>query len=173
MSTLHQPRPTGRREERHGETFLVFERTFRAPIEDVWAAVTDSHRLARWIGEWTGDPASGSVTFRMTAEGDEAGDETIWVDACDPPRRLVMRSAQPDDLEKLWAWEVDLAEADGTTTLTFAQGVTDSTLAEGVGPGWDYYLDRLVVAEAGGDVSAVDFDDYHPAFSDHYRSELA
>ena len=65
MTTTHQPRPTGRREERHGETFLVFERTFRAPIEDVWAAVTESDRLARWIGEWTGDPSTGSVTFRM------------------------------------------------------------------------------------------------------------
>ena len=55
MTTTHQPRPTGRREQRHGETFLVFERTFRAPIEDVWAAVTESDRLARWIGEAGGN----------------------------------------------------------------------------------------------------------------------
>ena len=54
MTTTHQPRPTGRREERRrGRPSLVFERTFRAPIEDVWAAVTESDRLARWIGEWT------------------------------------------------------------------------------------------------------------------------
>ena len=92
MTTTATPRPTGRREERHGETHLVFERTFRAPIEDVWAAVTESGRLSRWIGEGSGDPASGSVTFRMTAEGD--------------------------------------------------------------------------------DVGAVDFDDYYPAFKDHYRAEL-
>ena len=26
--------------------------TFRAPIEDVWAAVTEPERLARWIGTW-------------------------------------------------------------------------------------------------------------------------
>jgi uncharacterized protein YndB with AHSA1/START domain len=172
MTTTHQPRPTGRREQRHGETFLVFERTFRAPIEDVWAAVTESDRLARWIGEWTGDPSTGSVTFRMTAEGDDVADETIWVDECDPPRRVVMRSAQPVEPELLWAWEIDLTEADGTTTLTFAQGVTDVELAESVGPGWDYYLDRMVLAETGGDLAVVDFDDYYPAFKDHYRAQL-
>ncbi|NPD03578.1 SRPBCC family protein [Nocardioides sp. zg-1308] len=167
------PHPTGRREERDGETFLVFERTFRAPIDDVWAAVTESDRLARWIGVWAGDPAAGSVAFRMTAEGDDVPEETIWVDECVPPRRLVMRSAQPDDAARLWVWQVDLAEADGVTTLTFAQGVTDTVLAESVGPGWDYYLDRLVAAETGADLTAIDFDDYYPAFQAHYRAALA
>ena len=166
------PRPTGRREERHGQTFLVLDRTFRAPIEDVWAAVTESDRLSRWIGEWSGDPASGSVTFRMTAEGDDVPDETIWIDECVPPRRLVMRSAQPVESDELWAWELDLVESAGVTTLTFAQGVTDPELAESVGAGWDYYLDRLVAAESGGDVGGIDFDDYYPAFREHYRAEL-
>lgn len=166
------PQPTGRRETRRGETFLVFERTFRAPIQDVWDAVTESERLERWIGVWSGDPASGSVTFRMTAEGEGVPDETIWVDECVPPRRLVMRSAQPGESDVLWAWEVDLAEVDGTTTLTFAQGVTDPELAESVGPGWDYYLDRLVAAHAGEDLAPIDFDDYYPAFRDHYRAQL-
>ena len=167
------PRPTGRREERDGESYLVFERTFRAPIDDVWAAVTESERLGRWIGVWTGDPTSGSVTFRMTAEGDDVADETIWIDECVPPRRLVMRSAQPVEDDQLWAWQVDLAEAGGVTTLTFAQGVTDTELAESVGPGWDYYLDRLVAAHAGKDVAAIDFDAYYPAFKEHYRAAVA
>ena len=167
------PRPTGRREERDGESYLVFERTFRAPIDDVWAAVTESERLGRWIGVWTGDPAAGSVTFRMTAEVDDVDDETIWIDECVPPRRLVMRSAQPVEDDQLWAWQVDLTETDGVTTLTFAQGVTDTELAESVGPGWDYYLDRLVAAHAGDDVAAIDFDAYYPAFKEHYRAALA
>ena len=47
----------GRREERGGIATLVLHRTFRAPVEDVWAAVTDPERLVRWIGTWTGDPA--------------------------------------------------------------------------------------------------------------------
>jgi hypothetical protein len=41
-----------------------------------------------------------------------------------------------------------------------------------VGPGWEYYLDRLVAAETGGDVAAIDFDrDYYPAMQEHYREQ--
>lgn len=167
------PRPTGRRDERDGTTYVVFERTFAAPIADVWAAVTEPERLVRWIGTWTGDPASGEVAFRMTAEGDDVPEEKILIDECHEPTRLVMRSFRPDDPSEVWAWQVDLSESDGVTTLTFAQEAVSVELAEGVGPGWDYYLDRMVAAETGGDPSAIDFDDYFPAFSAHYRAELS
>lgn len=167
------PRPTGYREDRDGTAYIVFERTFRAPIADVWAAVTEPDRLVRWIGTWAGDPASGEVAFRMTAESADAPEEQIFIDQCDEPTRLVMRSARPDDHDEVWSWQVDLVEADGVTTLIFAQEVCDTVLAESVGPGWDYYLDRLVAAETGGDLAAIDFDDYYPAFAAHYRHELS
>lgn len=63
-----QPRATGTRHTRDGTDHLVLIRTFRAPIDSVWAAVTDPERLNRWIGTWDGDPASGRVNFRMTFE---------------------------------------------------------------------------------------------------------
>ena len=91
-STSSTPRATGRREDRDGTAYLVFERTFRAPVEDVWAAVTAPERLERWIGTWTGDPASGSVAFRMTAEGEGAPEEEMVIRECDPPRRLAVTS---------------------------------------------------------------------------------
>jgi len=84
-----------------------------------------------------------------------------------------MRSARPDDQALLWAWQVDLSETDGVTTLRFAQEVCDPTVAESVGPGWDYYLDRMVAAETGADLGAIDFDDYCPQFAAYYRAELA
>lgn len=175
MSTSPRPTPTptGRREERDGTTFVVFDRTFRAPIADVWAAVTESERLERWIGTWSGDPASGTVAFRMTAESEDAPEETIVIDECRAPTRLVMRAARPDDPTDQWSWQLDLSEAGGVTTLTFAQEVVDVTLAESVGAGWDYYLDRMMAAETGGDVDAIDFDAYYPAFVGHYRAELS
>jgi uncharacterized protein YndB with AHSA1/START domain len=171
-TTQHTARPTGHRDDRDGTAYVVFERTFKAPIADVWAAVTESDRLSRWIGNWSGDPASGSITFFMTAEAEDAPAETIFIDECVEPTRLVMRSARPDDHSEVWSWQIDLAEADGTTTLTFAQEVVDVELAESVGPGWDYYLDRMVAAETGGDLAAIDFDDYYPAFAAYYRAEL-
>ena len=160
------PTPTGRREIREGHDSVVFDRTFAAPIELVWAAVTESDRLARWIGDWTGDPASGSVLFRMNAEGDEVAPETFTIDACDPPTRLVITSTTDDG--PVWHFVLALVESGGTTTLTFSQSVPDAEMVAGVGPGWEYYLDRLVAAETGQDVGALAFDDYHPGQSAYY-----
>jgi len=161
------PDPTGRRELRHDTSYLVLTREFRAPVTDVWAAVTESDRLGRWIGTWTGDPASGSVDFRMTYEGDGSYVGRYDIDVCEPPHRLVLRTHSAG---LSWHLELDLAEADSVTTLTFAQVMSDPEIAENVGPGWEFYLDRLVAAETGGDVAAIVFEDYYPAQADHYRA---
>ena len=172
MST---PTPTGRREERSGRLFLVMERRFEAPIGAVWAAITEPERLARWIGTWTGDPASGAVDFRMLYEGEGAAVEVFTIDACRPPTRLELTSTAPfdDETPVEWHLELDLAETGGITTLTFAQSVPEPSMAESVGPGWEYYLDRLVSAESDGDPAAIDFDDYYPSQSGHYRSAFS
>lgn len=165
------PTPTGRREHRDGRSYVVLTRTFRAPAEDVWAAVTEPDRLARWIGTWTGDPRTGSVEFRMLFEGEQPA-ETFAIDACEPPYRLRITTTSPtaDGGEESWRLALDLTEEDGTTTLTFAQDVPDPAVADSVGPGWEYYLDRMVAAETGGDPDSVLFDDYFPALRPHYRA---
>ena len=155
-----RPRAVGRREDRHAGPSLVIERTFRVPVEDVWAAVTESQRLGRWIGTWTGDPASGQVQFRMTAEGDDVEAERVTVHECDPPRRLVVSWDSGPSAGGRWHVELDLAEVAHVTTLTFVQRVPDTATGRDVGPGWEYYLDRLVAAQADGDVSAVAWPDY-------------
>lgn len=169
-----QPDAHGTKQVHDGRTFIEFSRTFSAPIEDVWAAVTESDRLARWIGEWTGDPAQGAVQFRMGFEED-ATEERMQIDACEPPHLLRLTSTVlSDDAEQQqWRFRIDLAEADGVTTLLFAQDVPTPAMAEGVGPGWEYYLDRLLVAETGGDPATVEWDDYYPALSEHYRALFA
>jgi uncharacterized protein YndB with AHSA1/START domain len=151
---------------------VVFTRTFRAPVEDVWAAITEPDRLARWIGRWTGDPAEGRVRFEMLHEGENAEPEEYEIDVCEAPTRLQLTShmAWDEHTPATWHLELDLAEADGVTTLTFAQSMDDPAMAENVGPGWDYYLDRLVAAEAGSDPAGIDFADYYPALSGHYRA---
>ena len=170
MST---PTATGRREVRPDATYVTFRREFRAPCADVWAAVTESERMERWIGTWTGDPSSGSVEFRMTAESEDAPAETHRILECEPPHRLVTEARSPMDAETTWRLELDLAEADGTTVLTFRQRLDDSVPVDSVGPGWDYYLDRLVEAQAGRAAAAVDWDAYYPALAEHYRDEFS
>lgn len=162
------PTPTGRVEIVDGIHRLVIERTFHAPIDDVWAAVTEPERMARWIGTWSGDPATGRVAFRMLFEGgdpDDPGADTE-IRECDPPRRLAVTTyAGP----MTWDLELDLSERDGVTTLVFTQPGIAPAEAGSVGPGWEYYLDRLVLAETGGDPASADFErDYYPAMQDHY-----
>jgi hypothetical protein len=57
--------------------------------------------------------------------------------------------------------------------LTFAHFVDDAEAMADVGPGWEYYLDRLTVVLAGGDVATVDFADYHPGQCEYYRELFA
>ena len=162
------PNPTGRRETRNGHDSVVFTRTFRAPIESVWAAITESDRLERWIGTWTGDPASGSILFQMNAEGDEVQPDPFTIRTCEPPRLLAVSSPGADD-EGSFDLVLELTEDAGTTILTFSQSMSNPDGAASMGPGWEYYLDRLVASEAQSDVAAINFDDYYPGQSDHFR----
>lgn len=162
------PTATGRREQRGELTYVVLERSFRAPIDVVWVAVTEPARLARWIGTWSGDPDEGSVQFRMTFEVGGSV-ETMEIVECAPPRRLRIHSEVAGE-PRAFVLALDLAEAAGGTTLTFAQALSGPDEAESMGPGWDYYLDRLVVAEEGGDIAGVLWDDYYPGLSAHYRA---
>ncbi|MCK0112429.1 SRPBCC family protein [Ornithinimicrobium sp. F0845] len=173
-TTPTTPSPTGTRADHDGRTFVEFTRTFRAPIEDVWAAVTESDRLARWIGTWTGDPADGEVQFLMSFEEDATAERMV-IDVCEAPRLLRLTSTVlTDDTEQqTWKFRIDLSEDAGVTTRLFSQDVPDATMAAGVGPGWDYYLDRLVAAESGVDPATVVWDDYYPALSEHYRAAFA
>jgi uncharacterized protein YndB with AHSA1/START domain len=160
--------PTGRIEQRDGQHVLVQTRELKAPIEDVWAAVTEPERLARWIGTWTGDPESGSVLFRMLFEGEDHAGETMEIRVCEPPNRLHLTSHFGD---VVWLLELDLTHADGVTTLRFSQpGITREQVGD-VGPGWDYYLDRLVDVENGVDPAGRTWDDYS-ATSAHYTEQF-
>ena len=175
--------PLGRRETRDGIEQIVFTRTFAAPLADVWAACTEPQRMQRWIGTWTGDPASGEVAFRMTAEGDDVPEEVYLVEACEPPRRFVVRSRDAAAFSVdgsgprvRWQHSLELSESGGVTTLTFTQavpnGATGADLVASVGPGWDYYLDRLVAVSVGEDPRQITFEPYLER-TEHYRSLFA
>jgi hypothetical protein len=85
---------------------------------------------------------------------------------CEPPRLLAVSAV---DEYGTWVLVAELTEAGDVTTLRFSQVVEDPATIESTGPGWDYYLDRLVAAETGGDPGSLSFDrDYYPALRDHY-----
>jgi len=64
---------------------VVLRRTYRADIEDVWDAITNPERIARWFLPVTGEFRVGG-TYQL--EGN-AGGEIL---ACEPPSRLFVTS---------------------------------------------------------------------------------
>lgn len=142
---------------------LQFIRTYDVPVEDVWAALTEPGRVARWFGTWTGDPATGSIEVRMTAE-EETSAQTVQILECQPPRRLAMNLPSPDGA---WHLTLSLRDVNGLTTLEFTQRLTEPYDAGSIGPGWHFYLDRLAAVVAGGTVPDS-WDDYYPSLQDAY-----
>ena len=60
---------------------------FDTDIDDLWSAVTERDRLARWIAVVSGDlRLGGEFHARFTSGWDGPG----RVDVCEPPRRLVL-----------------------------------------------------------------------------------
>ena len=157
--------PTGRIEQRDGDYVLVQSRTFRAPIEDVWASVTEPQRTARWFGAWEGEAAPGRTIKIQMAYEDTAPWFDMTIDACDPPRRLAVSTT---DESGGWRVELLLSHADGRTELRLVHHL-DSTDGIGeMGPGWEYYLDMLVAARDGLPTPA--FDDYDPAMKPYFEA---
>ncbi len=157
------PTPTGRLFPTPEGRDLVILRTFRAPIEDVWASITESERTARWFGAWTGEPGPGR-TIQVTM-GFEQGTEptNVTIEACDAPRHLAVRTM---DSYGSWFLEAHLSEADGITELRFTHHLDASVGIGEVGPGWEYYLDNLVASRDGSPLP--DFGDYYPAQKEYY-----
>ncbi len=153
-----------------GAPNLVILRRFRASPEEVWRELTQSERLERWIGRWEGDPSTGRVTFFMTAENQDAEPEEYTILECDPPRRFSGDTSQAGGAWHLW---FELAEQDGDTILTFGQRLNPTEDVGTIGPGWEYYLDRLVAAQAGLDADSVQWDDYFPALQPAYEELVA
>jgi uncharacterized protein YndB with AHSA1/START domain len=78
-----------------GAGVVRIEDRYDTDIDDLWAALTDPGRLARWWGQVEGDLRLGGE-FRLSLES--AGwDGTGRVEACEPPRRLRVTTRESDE----------------------------------------------------------------------------
>ncbi|WP_068269842.1 SRPBCC family protein [Aldersonia kunmingensis] len=148
----------------HGHD-LILTRTYTAPIEDVWASITESERTARWFGPFKGEAKPGGTLQVQLVQEDEQPWAEFTIDSCTPPRHLVLRTI---DENGSWHLEVTLDEHDGTTELVFTHHLDASAPVGEVGPGWEFYLDALGAARSGADLP--DFNDYYPAMRDYYAN---
>jgi len=147
------PQPTGRIRGND----LVLTRRFRASIEDVWASITESSSTARWFGSWEGKPGVGNEIRVQMAFEDGQPWLTKNIEACEPPRRLVLTSAG-SFASRL---ELGLKAIGDDCELEFIHHAIDRARVGEVGPGWEYYLDNLVASRNGEPLPT--FETYYPA----------
>src|SRR4026208_957817 len=78
-----------------GVGVVRIEDRYDTDIDDLWAAITDPDRLARWHGQVEGDLRPGGE-FRVYIEPDDI--ESIGrVEAYEPPRRLLVTRRETDE----------------------------------------------------------------------------
>lgn len=159
--------PTGRLFSTEDGTDLVLSRMFRAPVDDVWAGVTESERTATWFGHWKGDAAPGrTIQVQMSFE-EQAPWCDLRIDACRLPHHLAV--SMLDD-NGTWRLELRLTEEAGTTTLDLVHHLSPNAPVGEIGPGWEYYLDMLTAARDGS--PRPDFDDYYPEQKGYFEGLL-
>ncbi|SFT50869.1 Uncharacterized conserved protein YndB, AHSA1/START domain [Geodermatophilus amargosae] len=124
---------------------VTVRREYPAAADDVWEAVTDPARLARWFAPVTGDLREGG-TFAV--EGNADGE----IRECSPPSTLVLTWGGPGSVVT-----VRLTAAGGATVLELEHTVPLAFAGSGagalfVGPGWDVALLGLGLHLRGEDV---------------------
>ena len=78
-----------------GTGIVRLEDRFDTDMDDLWSALTDPRRLARWLGEVEGDlHQGGEFRARFFASGWEG---TGRVEVCEPPQRLLILTRSPDE----------------------------------------------------------------------------
>jgi len=157
-----------------GNGAVRIEYRYDTDIDDLWAALTDPGRLARWYGQVEGDLRPGGE-FRLYVES--AGwDGTGRVEACEPPRRLLVTTREADESWRKGrgappfdqAIEATLtADGDQTVLVIEVLGMPLDKIAS-YGAGWQIHAENLAAHLAGrepGDIEAR-WDELVPPYQD-------
>lgn len=134
-----------------------------AGIDEMWSALTDARRLARWYGDVEGElRVGGAFRAHVHASG---WDGTGRVIECDPPRRFVVVAKDPDEPNED-STEVTLTGHGDRTTLVVEQRGLPLHLLWAYGAGLQIHVEDLAAHLAGrerGD-AATRFDELEPAY---------
>ena len=133
---IHRDSPKGDVSLENGRLRVVFQRSYRKPIEKVWAALTIPERLEDWFGAAKVDLRDGG-SFLFTYPNGFSTE--MKVTELNPPRTLG------------WAWELDGIDTRVLFELTPTADGCNLTLTHsnvpqtsgGVRRGWHAHLDGL------------------------------
>ena len=128
-------RPDGRR------LAVRFERTYAAPIDEVWDALTSPERLARWL-------APGRIDEVVELDFGDGGIVTGKVLQLREPSLLEFEWHFADETESVVRFELS---ADGEETrVVLDHRALDARHAPGYAAGWHAHLDGLRDEVGGG-----------------------
>ena len=131
--------------------------TIAAPIEKVWAAITEAEHIARWFGQSAVlDEVAVGAAGIFSFEG--YGDFPVRIEELDPPRTIAYRwsndnarAVDPDQVDprRSTVFRFTLEPLDGGTQLTvvesgFGSLADPAASLESNRRGWDSELDELV-----------------------------
>jgi uncharacterized protein YndB with AHSA1/START domain len=120
---------------------------YETNIEDLWSAVTDPQRLARWYGKVEGDlRVGGEITVTVFGSG---WDGRGRIDVCLPPRNLEVTMWEEEGTEHVVAVEL-AAEGEDTVLVIERRGIP-LDLLWAYGAGWHEHLEDLGAHVAGQD----------------------
>jgi uncharacterized protein YndB with AHSA1/START domain len=145
-----------------GTGVVRLEGRYDTDIDDLWDALTDPARLARWYGEVDGDlrPDGQFRTYNASADIESTG----RVAACEPPRRLLVTSRETEESYRRGQGvpphdktiEATLT-ADGEHTLLVVEvrGMPLDKIAS-FGAGWQIHAENLAGYLAGRSAADVE-----------------
>jgi uncharacterized protein YndB with AHSA1/START domain len=148
-----------------GKGVVRMEDRFDTDIDDLWTAITDPRRLARWLGEVEGDlRPGGEFRAHFFSSGWEG---TGRVEACEPPRRLLVLTMEPDQADE-HAIEVTLTASGDQTILVWEERGMPLDYLAGYGSGIQVHVEDLGAYLAGRERcdSGARMGELFPAYQD-------
>ncbi|GAA2757619.1 SRPBCC domain-containing protein [Actinopolymorpha rutila] len=138
-----------------GTGLVRIEDRYDTDIDDLWSAITDPSRVARWYGELDGDLRAGGE-FQTYLEGPDLRG-VGRVEVCEPPRRLRVVTRETDE-----SWqrsggvppfdqtlEATLTADGGQTILVIETHGMPLNKVAFYGAGWQIHAENLAAYLAG------------------------
>jgi uncharacterized protein YndB with AHSA1/START domain len=148
-----------------GKGIVRMENRFETHVDDLWSALTDPRRLARWLGEVEGDLRLGDE-FRahFFASGWEG---TGRIEACEPPQRLLVLTKQANKHDEQ-VIETTLTADSNETILVWEERGMPLDLLSAYGAGVQVHVEDLAAYAAGGERcdAAARFAELFPAYQE-------
>ena len=148
-----------------GKGIVRMQDRFDTDIDDLWSALTDPRRLTRWMGEVEGElRLGGEFRARFFSSGWEG---TGRVEACEPPRRLLLLTMQPGQPYEHFIEVTLTTDRDQTILVWEERGMSLDHLAA-YGAGIQVHVEDLAAYLAGRERCDIEarWNELLPAYQD-------